>query len=62
MLNDCSWLGAVYFIAVIERPLSDLIADVRDGELECLIRVDSGLSVLLASASLKDRLCLIMSA
>jgi hypothetical protein len=32
--NGRFWLGAVYFIAVIERPLYDPIADVRASELE----------------------------
>ncbi len=40
--NFWNWLGAVYLIAVIERPLCDPIADVRDSGLEWLIWVDSG--------------------
>ncbi len=37
-----SWLGAVYFIAVIERPLFDQIADVPASGLEWPVWVDSG--------------------
>ncbi len=32
--NFRCWLSAAKLIAVIERPLSDLIADIRDSELE----------------------------
>jgi len=54
-LNVLFWLSTAKLIGAIERPLCDPLADSGAVHREWLIRVDSGLSVWPASASLEDR-------